>query len=105
MIRTLFSAAFIALVLTVTGCAEMRWSKAGADSALVSRDLDECRAAALGRANTAISTPGQVDGRSDGTGSPGIMTPAPGSNERFVAEHEEVSRCMVRRGYALRPAP
>jgi len=102
MPRALLIAAFIGLFLTLTGCADMRWSKAGADGALVSRDLDECRAAALRRANPVISTPGQGDGRSDGTGSPGVMKPAAGSNERFIAEHEETSRCMRQRGYELR---
>ena len=98
------SAALIGLVLAPTGCAELRWSKSGADAALVSRDLDECRSAALRGANAPISTPGQVDGRSDGVGRPGVMTPAAGSNERFIAEHEDLSRCMRRRGYELKPA-
>jgi hypothetical protein len=105
MIRFPLAAALVGLAVTIAGCADMRWSKPGADAALVSRDLDECRAAALRSANAPISTPGQVDARTDGMSGPGIMTPAAGSNERFVAEHEEVSRCMLQRGYQLKPAP
>jgi hypothetical protein len=30
------------------------------------------------------------------------MQPSAGSNERFLAEHEETRRCMAKRGYELR---
>ena len=101
MSRGLFPLLVCALI--VGGCAEMRWTRSGADAAMVSRDIDDCRASALRRANAPVSTPGQSD-RTDGVGRPHIMTPSSGSDERFVAEHEEVSRCMHQRGYQLRPA-
>jgi hypothetical protein len=44
-----------------------------------------------------------VPTRTDG-GGPAVMAPAHGSNERFVAEHEEMRRCMLHRGYELKAA-
>ena len=93
------------LVVALGACAEMRWTKAGADPAAVSRDLDECRASALGRA-PAQSAGGLSRNTQaiEGTAAP-LGTRAPGSsNERFIAEHEDVRLCMVRRGYQLKPA-
>lgn len=91
------------LALLAQGCAEMQWSKPGADTAQLARDQDECRAAALGRAGPPVAGRGSIDARTDG-GRPPVMAPAQGSNERFVAEHEEMRRCMLQRGYQLKPA-
>ena len=96
-------AVLAALVLLVQGCAEMQWSKPGADAAAIAREQDECRAAAIGRAGPPVAGRGSLDARSDG-GRPPVMAPTQGSNERFVAEHEEMRRCMMERGYQLKPA-
>lgn len=93
-------AAVIALI--AQGCTSLQWTKPGADAAAIARDQDDCRASALRRANPTIAGPGSPDARTDG-GRPVVMAPAHGSNERFVAEHEEVRRCMLKRGYELRP--
>lgn len=81
----------------------MQWSKSGADAAAVSRDLDACRAQALGRSSPTVAAGGSPDAITEGRRPP-VMAPSAGSNERFVEEHEAVSACMIRRGYALRRA-
>lgn len=104
MMKRVTHAAIAAVIALIThGCTTMQWTKPGADATAVARDQDDCRASALRRANPTIAGPGSPDARTDG-GRPGVMSPTQGSNERFVAEHEEVRRCMLKRGYELRPA-
>ena len=94
-----------AAVLITSACAEMRWAKPGADAATVARDTDECRATALGRSaprGAAIAT--QDPQMIDRGATPMAARSAGTSNDRFIAEHEEVRVCMQRRGYQLRPA-
>lgn len=88
-----------AIAMLASGCATMRWSKPGADAAAVSRDLDACRAGALGAA--AVAPSGSSEAITE-RGRTGVSEPTAGSNERFVAEHEATSRCMLKRGYELR---
>jgi hypothetical protein len=97
--RPLLRCAAIAVLLG--GCASGQWTKAGSDATAVSRDLDECRGVALGRSGPPVVTPRSSESVSD-LGRPGAMQPAAGSSERFVAEHEAVSRCMHKKGYQLR---
>ena len=94
-------AATAAVVLLAAGCAEMQWSRPGADAALVARDQDECRAQALQRAIPSVAARGTPDAR---TSMPGTPPQGQGSSDRFVAEHEEMRRCMLQRGYELKPA-
>ena len=103
MMKALQRAAAAAVIaLIVQGCSSnMQWSKPGADAPMVARDQDECRAVALG-ANRPAAPASSPDARSDGMRT-GAMSQTAGSNERFVAEHEEIRRCMLRRGYQLRP--
>lgn len=101
--KTLLSATILATALLAAGCAQMQWTKPGADAGAVTRDLNECRSIALGRAAPTVAGRAAPDTRSDG-GRPPVMAPAQGSNQRFVAEHEEVRRCMLQRGYQLTPA-
>ena len=96
-------AAALGVVLLAAGCAQMQWNKPGADATMVARDQDECRAAAIGRAGPPVAGRTGLDARTDG-GRPPVMAPSQGSNERFVAEHEEMRRCMLERGYQLKPA-
>jgi hypothetical protein len=88
-------------ILSAQGCSGLNWTKPGADANTISRDLDDCRAVALGRATPPVAPAGSSEATTDG-GRPGAMRPAAGSNERFVAEHEEVRRCMLKRGYELK---
>ena len=102
MMKTpLHAAAFAAIAVFAHGCAELQWTKQGADAATIARDQDQCRAQALRRGPPPVSGVGSSDARTDG-GRPIVMAPAQGSNERFVAEHEEVRRCMLQRGYELK---
>ena len=101
--KSALRAATLAAVALTAGCAEMRWTKAGADAAAVARDQDECRAQALRRGPPPVAGVGSPDARTDGS-RPAGMTTAQGSNERFIAENEEMRRCMLQRGYQLTPA-
>jgi hypothetical protein len=102
MKRSLASALLcVALTLIATGCANRQWTRPGADAAAISRDLDDCRASSLGRAGSPVAPTGSSEAVTD-RGRPAVMQPSAGSNERFLAEHEETRRCMAKRGYELR---
>ena len=103
MKNALCAAILAAAALLMQGCAEMRWTKPGADAPAVARDQDECRVQALRRGPPPVAGVGNPDARTDGSRSGG-MTTAQGSNERFIAENEEMRRCMLQRGYQLKPA-
>ena len=90
-----------ALALTLGACADMQWTKAGADTAAVSRDLEQCRASALRGAAPAAAAMSQDAQVVDRAAAPIAGRPAGTTNERFVAEHEDTRRCMVSRGYQL----
>jgi hypothetical protein len=97
--------AVVAAALLAGACAEMRWAKPGADAAAVSRDLDDCRALALQRSSPRGPAIASQDAQViDRGASPVATRPGGTSNERFIAEHEEVRVCMLRRGYQLQPA-
>ena len=101
----ILAALVAAAILIAGGCAEMRWTKPGADAAAVSRDVDDCRANALARAGPrGPGIPSQDAQVIDRGASPMASRPAGTSNDRFIAEHEDVRACMVRRGYQLQPA-
>jgi hypothetical protein len=102
MKRLSYAAALAAIALAAQGCAEMKWTKPGADANAVANDQNECRAVALG-ATPPVGTRGTIDTRADGGRSP-VMASSSSSGDRFVAEHEEMSRCMTQRGYQLKPA-
>jgi hypothetical protein len=89
------------LCVAFAACAEVRWSRPDADAAQVSRDLDACRGTALQRP----APPGAAirDSQSGIERLSGLQ-PAGTSDNRFIAEHEEVRVCMLKRGYQLRPA-
>jgi hypothetical protein len=90
-----------AVVTLLTACADMDWTRPGADKAAVSRDMDDCRGAWLRRAE-----PPEVKSSQDPT-SPAPVAPgraAGNANERFIQEHEAVRQCMQAKGYQLTPA-
>lgn len=106
MMKTLNLAALVAAsTLLFSACAEMRWAKTGADAPTVARDLNECRAGALtGGGPRAPGIATQDAQMIDRGASPSAARPAGTSNDRFIAEHEDVRVCMLRRGYQLQPA-
>jgi hypothetical protein len=105
MNKSLF-APLIMLAVFLGACADLHWSKPGADAAQVSRDLEACRGSALQR--SIPRAPAVTSGDTTGTGERGISVsgarPGGSSDERFIAEHEEIRTCMLRLGYQLRPA-
>ncbi|HEX2827808.1 MAG TPA: hypothetical protein VHP37_15755 [Burkholderiales bacterium] len=90
-----------AAALALAACADMDWTKPGADKAAVSRDMDDCRGAWLRRAEPPEAKASQ-ERTQPAVVSPG--RPAGSANERFIAEHEAVRQCMVAKGYQLAPA-
>jgi hypothetical protein len=91
-----------ALALALAACAEKEWTRPGADSAAVSRDLDACRGASLQRTPPPQAVVSQDPITVDRGATPMTTRPAAVANERFIAEHEDVRRCMAQRGYQLR---
>jgi hypothetical protein len=103
--KILLFAALICGSALLSACADMRWTKAGADPAAVSRDRDECRATALtlgAPSGAAVVTP--PDQPVERGAMPVGARPAATADERFIAEHEVVRLCMQRRGYQLQSA-
>ena len=103
---TLLRTGVLGLCIAFSACAEMRWTKPGTDANQASRDLDACRGEALQRSGPREAGPFGPDRQftvERGTGASGAR-PAGTSDERFIADHEEVRVCMLRRGYQLRPA-
>ena len=104
MIRLPHVLAAVALTSMLHACADLHWTKPGADAAAVSRDMDACRAMALKAAAAPVAPAGSTEAVTDHA-RPRAMQPSAGSNERFVAEQEVIRRCMTHRGYALRQQP
>jgi hypothetical protein len=97
----------VALALLVAGCAEMRWSKPGADPAKLEEDLAQCRGEA--RLQAARESVPRIPGssqaiRADATGRPVVAPPASRGTDTLVLEQELTSSCMRGKGYALAPA-
>ena len=104
MIRLPYALIPALLASMLSGCADLHWTKPGADATAVSRDLDACRAVALSTAAAPVAPSASTESVTD-HGRPRAMQPTAGSNERFVAEQETIRRCMASRGYALRQEP
>ena len=93
--------------LLVAGCADLRWSKAGTDSAKVEEDLAQCRGEARIQASR-VSLP-----RTSGLPSPGFGTdpmgrpvPAPSrsrTEDPMLLEQDLTGACMRGKGYELAP--
>ena len=104
--KTPLRSGVLVLCIAFGACAEMRWTKPGADANQASRDLDACRGAALQRSGPRGAGAAGPDMQSTverGTSASGAR-PAGAADDRFIAEHEEVRACMLKRGYQLRPA-
>jgi hypothetical protein len=94
------------VALSAAGCAELRWSKPGVDSARVEEDLAQCRSEARLQAQrmslprTAAGPPGL------GTDPLGRAVPAPPrsrTEDPMLLEQDLTSSCMRGKGYALAP--
>ena len=94
------------IALFAAGCAEMRWSKPGADSAKLEEDLAQCRGEArLQAARESLPRmPGSSPAlRTDSTGRPVVAQPGSRGTDTLVLEQELTSSCMRGKGYALAP--
>ena len=107
-IRVYLRLSAVAVVsLAVVGCAEMRWSKPGADSAKLEEDLAQCRGEARLQASreslprTPSSSPAI---RADASGRPVVAPPASRGTDTLVLEQDLTGACMRGKGYALAPA-
>ena len=101
--NTLLRIGVLGLCIAFGACAEMRWTRPGADANQASRDLDACRGAALQRSGPRGADVEMRSAVERGT-SAASARPAGTAEDRFIAEHEEVRTCMLQRGYQLRPA-
>jgi hypothetical protein len=86
----------------LSGCAEMRWAKPGADSAEAARDAANCRAAASAAVQRQYGPPSPNAGRPDPRF--GADTSAPGLADRQILEAQTTDRCMREKSYGLVPA-
>lgn len=98
----------IALLISIlaAGCTEMRWHKAGANSAALERDLEECRKAGRLQAERA-ATPRLAAAPivvTDPQGRTILTQPNPHDTDRFLAEQDLTRACMRKQGYELVPA-
>src|SRR5690242_421265 len=95
------------VILLLGGCADLRWTKDGADDATLARDLDDCtRTAHVQAASQSLA---------NGTATPQVMVvdpqgrafvanPFPPNSDRLIAEHDLQRFCMTEKGYRLVPA-
>jgi hypothetical protein len=98
-------AALTALVVSA-GCAEMRWSKPGADAGKLEADLAQCRGEA--RLQVARESLPRIPGsspvlRADATGRPVVAQPGSRGTDSLVLEQDLTGSCMRGKGYALGP--
>lgn len=98
-------AALTAVALSAA-CADMRWSKPGADSAKLEEDLAQCRGEA--RLHAARESAPRMPGsspviRADSMGRPVVAQPGPRGMDPLVLEQDLTSSCMRGKGYALTP--
>lgn len=93
------AAGLLLFAFALASCAELRWHKAGAEPAALSRDLSECRALAQERTQRmwGAAPPASSDPR---FGAPS----APSQADLRLQESQAVSACMRQRGYVLAPA-
>jgi hypothetical protein len=94
-----------ALLLLITACAEMQWSKDGTGPDDRERDLAACRGQAQSQAERqSVPHPGgpRIVGV-DRLGRPIVSQPEQLDGERFMAERDLTRHCMGRKGYRLVP--
>ncbi len=84
--------------LGLSACGGMRWHKAGADDAALTKDLGECRRTSQTRLGIAgsVGPPTSVDPRFGGPS-------GPSQSDLMMQESQATGACMRDRGYALVP--
>ncbi len=97
----------VALALHAVGCAELRWSKPGADSAKLEEDLGQCRGEARIQASR-VSLPRSA-GLPPTVGTDPMGRPVPAQSrsrteDPMLLEQDLTGSCMRGKGYALAPA-
>jgi hypothetical protein len=97
----------VVVILAITGCAEMRWSKTGVDSARLEEDLAQCRGEA--RLQAAREATPRVPGSPrvvamDSMGRPVAAPPMARATDPLLLEQDLTGACMRGKGYALAPA-
>ena len=108
--RTFLHLSAAAALSLSTGCTELSWHRAGADTAALERDLQDCRQHARAySAHLAWPFPNSA-ARLIATDRAGrrVTTPHPYptwlENDQLVLRSELIGDCMRNRGYALAPA-
>ncbi len=88
----------LALAAALAGCADLRWSKPGADDAAMAGDLAACDRLAQERAARAgnLGLPPLGDPRFGGPGGPSQV-------EQRMLERQALEACMRAKGYRLAP--
>ncbi len=90
----------------VAGCAEMRWSKPGADPAKLEEDLAQCRGEA--RLQAARESAPRMPGAppllvTDAQGRAVVAPARTRGTDSMVLEQDLTGSCMRGKGYALAP--
>ncbi len=91
-------AALLSFALALAACADLRWTRAGADDAEQERDLTACRQLAreqAARSGNLGLPPPAADPRFGPTG--------PSQAEQRMQEQQALEACMRARGYTLAP--
>ncbi|MBC7804480.1 MAG: hypothetical protein H7Y16_11440 [Candidatus Parcubacteria bacterium] len=88
----------LALVLGLSACGGVRWQKAGADDAELSRDLSACRRDSQMTFGIAGGQ-GAMPGMDPRFGPPS----GPSQSEQMMQAAQAVNACMRKRGYELVP--
>lgn len=90
------------LALSLAGCANLRWEKAGADPAVTDRVLAQCEQhAMLGARRRAASMPPSPAVVGGPGGASTIMISPYGQNTDIVVQQSMLSDCMRAKGYQL----
>jgi hypothetical protein len=90
--------------LLFAGCAEMRWSKPGADSARMEEDFAQCRSEARLHAERVSLPRAPLLPPTVGTDALGRPVPVPArarTEDPLLMEQDLTGACMRRKGYEL----
>jgi hypothetical protein len=103
-IRVYLCLSVVALGL-LTGCAEPRWHKQGADAARLEEDLGQCRMdARLQASREAFPRTLNSPSMTDATGRAVFVEPRTHGTDPLVLEQDLTNSCMRGKGYAFAPA-
>jgi hypothetical protein len=96
-------ATVLLIAILAASCADLRWQKAGADSAALEQDLEKCEREARLRAGQEamprlVSAPVIT---TDPQGRTFLTQPPPHNTERFLHEQDLTRACMRKQGYEL----